>query len=100
MRDYCFILTSPTGPEQLCRMGQFPDSDHAFCLAEQIASELGADPNGPWTGWTIEVQDSAGSLVFSIPVFSIPVCSVPVAARYGDDFGVGAVEIAATPRAA
>lgn len=92
MRDYSFILTSPSGPQQLCRIGQFPDSDHAFCLAELIASELGIDPNGQWTGGTIEVQDSEGSLVFSIPV----------AAGYGDDFGMtaGAVEIAATPQAA
>lgn len=68
MRNYSFILTSPAGSEQHYRMGQFPDFEHAFCLAELIASDLGIDPNGQWAGWTINVRDSEGALVFSTPV--------------------------------
>ena len=70
MRNYSFILTSPSGSEQLYRIGQFPDFEHAFCLAELIAGELGIDPNSPWAGWTMNVQDNEGVLVFSTPVSS------------------------------
>jgi hypothetical protein len=70
MRNYSFILTSPSGSEQLYRMGQFPDFEHAFCLAELIAGELGIAPNSQWAGWTMNVQDNEGSLVFSVPVGS------------------------------
>jgi hypothetical protein len=68
MQSYSFILTSPAASEQLYRIGQFPDSDHALCLAELIASELSIEANGPWSGWTIEVRDCEGSQVLSIPV--------------------------------
>jgi hypothetical protein len=68
MKSYSFALTSPSGPEQLYRIGQFPDLQHAFCLAELIASELSIDENGPWFGWTVEVRDCAGSLIRSVPV--------------------------------
>lgn len=68
MGNYLFTLISPSRSEQLYRMGQFPDSEHAVCLAELIASELSIDDTGKWLGWTIEVHDSKGSLVFSVPV--------------------------------
>ena len=68
MKSYSFALTSPSGVEQLYRIGQFPDLQHAFCLAELIASELSIDENGPWLGWTVEVCDCAGSLIHSVPV--------------------------------
>ncbi len=92
MRDYSFILTSPSGAEQLYRLGQFPDSEHAFCLAELIASELSLDENAQWRGWMLEVRDCEGAPVF----FS------PVTAGHGDDLRVtnGAVEIATTLQAA
>jgi len=92
MRSYSFILASPSGSEQLYRMGQFPDFEHAFCLAELIASELSIDPNGQWTGWTIGVQDGEGSLVLSIPV----------GAGFGDGLHMtdGAFETTAAPQAA
>lgn len=68
MRNYCFALTSPSGLEQLLRVGQFPDSERAICLAELIASELSIDENGQWPDWTMEVRDSEGSVVFSVAV--------------------------------
>lgn len=68
MKSYSFALTSPSGPEQLYRFGQFPDLQHASCLAELIASELSIDENGPWFGWAVEVRDCAGSLIHSVPV--------------------------------
>lgn len=92
MRNCSFILTSPAGAEQLYRIGQFPDFEHAFCLAELIACDLGIDPSGPWAGWTINVQDDEGALVFSIPV----------GGGFGDDLNGtdGAPEMTVTPRAA
>lgn len=68
MKSYSFALTSPSGAEQLYRIGQFPDLQHAFFLAELIASELSIDENGPWLGWTVEVRDCAGSLIHSVLV--------------------------------
>jgi hypothetical protein len=68
MKSYSFVLTNSSGPEQLYRIGQFPDLQHALGLAELIASELSIDENGPWFGWTVEVRDRAGSLVHSVPV--------------------------------
>jgi len=90
MRNYSFILTSRTGSEQLCRLGQFPDSKHAVCLAEHIAAELSIAGN--WSGWTIEVRDCEGS----------PVLSIPLGAGHGDGSLMtnGALEIAGTPQAA
>lgn len=92
MRNYSFVLTSSSGPEQLYRMGEFPDSDHAFCLAELIASDLSLDENRQWSGWTIEVRDGEGLLVFC----------VPVSAGYGDSLrpansavGISAASVAA-----
>lgn len=68
MRNYLFTLISPSRSEQLDRESQFPDSEHAFCLAELIASELSIDETGKWRGWTIEVRDCKGTMVFSVPV--------------------------------
>lgn len=68
MRTYSFSLTSPSGLEQLYRIGQFPDAERALCLAELIASELSIGENGPYYGWTIEVRDCEGSPVSSSPL--------------------------------
>jgi hypothetical protein len=37
-------------------------------LAELIALDLGIDPEGPWTGWTVNVCNAQGQKLFSIPV--------------------------------
>lgn len=66
MRNYSFTLTNPSGLDQLYRMGQFPDLEHAICLAELIASELTIDDNGEWPSSRLEVRDCEGLLVFSV----------------------------------
>jgi hypothetical protein len=68
MREYSFTLTNPSGSEQLCRIGQFPDSRHAFRLAELIASESGIDESEKLSRWMLEVRDCKGLLVFSAPL--------------------------------
>src|ERR1044071_6947725 len=68
MRSYCFALTSPSGLEQLLRMGQFPDSERAICLAELVAAEFSVDENGQRPDWTMEVRDSEGSVAFSVAI--------------------------------
>jgi hypothetical protein len=68
MQNYSFNLSNPSGSEQLYRMGQFPDWEHAFCLAELIATELNISDDRKWSGWTMQVRDCEGSLVLSVPL--------------------------------
>ena len=63
---FCFDKSIRTGTA--LSFWQFPDLQHASCLAELIASELSIDENGPWFGWAVEVRDCAGSLIHSVPV--------------------------------
>jgi hypothetical protein len=79
MQNYFFSLSSPSGAEQLYRIGQFPGSEQAFCLAELIAAELNID-DGKWSGWTIDVRDWTGSLVLSVPVGQGDFACIPAVA--------------------
>jgi len=68
-------------------VGEFPNPEKAFQLADVVASELSLDPDHRWAGWTLEVRDVHGELLVAkrIPVSkNIPVSkSVQVAELAG-----------------
>jgi hypothetical protein len=49
-------------------MGEFPDPERAFQLAELIALELSIEADGKWSGWTLEVRSLQGRRLFAAPV--------------------------------
>lgn len=68
MIQYCFALTSPRHSESRLRVGEFPSAERALQLAELIAFELGAEADGDWRDWTVEVRNSEGQRLFAVPV--------------------------------
>ncbi len=54
------------------RVGEFPNSERAFQLAELIALELSAESDARWSGWTVEVRDVRGQRLFATPVGGEP----------------------------
>jgi hypothetical protein len=65
---FCFALTSPRHSESRLRVGEFPSAQRALQLAELIAFELGAEADGNWRDWTVEVRDAEGRGLFTVPV--------------------------------
>jgi uncharacterized protein DUF6894 len=68
MMQFCFALTSPRHSESRLRVGQFPSAERALQLAELIAFELGAETDGNWRDWTVEVRNAEGRSLFAVPV--------------------------------
>jgi hypothetical protein len=68
MIQFCFALTSPRHSESRLRVGEFPSAERALQLAELIAFELGAEADGNWRGWTVEVRNSEGQRLLAVPV--------------------------------
>jgi hypothetical protein len=68
MMQFCFALTSPLHSESRLRVGEFPSAERALQLAELIAFELGADADGNWRDWTVEVRNAEGRSLFAVPV--------------------------------
>jgi hypothetical protein len=72
VHKYCFALTNPPDSECHLRIGEFPDPETAFQLAELIALELGIEADGPWSGWMVEVRNLQGRRLFAAPVGAAP----------------------------
>ena len=68
MIQFCFALTSPRHSESRLRVGEFPSAERALQLAELIAFELGAETDGNWRDWTVEVRNAEGRSLFAVPV--------------------------------
>jgi hypothetical protein len=68
MIQFCFALTSPRHSESRLRVGEFPSVERALQLAELIAFELGAEADGNWRDWTVEVRNVEGRRLFAVPV--------------------------------
>jgi hypothetical protein len=68
VHTYCIALRNPTDSECRVRLGEFPDSERAFQLAELIAFELGIEADARWSGWTVEVRSLQGQRLFATPV--------------------------------
>jgi hypothetical protein len=68
MIQFCFALTSPRRLESRLRVGEFPSAERAHQLAELIALELGAETDGDWRDWTVEVRNTEGRTLFAVPV--------------------------------
>jgi hypothetical protein len=68
MTQFCFALTSPRHAESRLRIGDFPSVERALELAELIAFELGADADGNWQDWSVEVRNSEGRRLAAVPV--------------------------------
>jgi hypothetical protein len=68
MHKYCFALTNLPDSECHLRVGEFPDPERAFQLAELIALELGIEADGQWLGWRVEVRSPEGQTLFATPV--------------------------------
>jgi hypothetical protein len=68
MQKYCVVLRNPTDTECRVRVGEFPDSERAFQLAELVALELSVEADTRWLGWTVEVRSLQGQKLFATPV--------------------------------
>ena len=73
MHRYCFALTSPLSTECHLRVGEFPNPEKAFQLAELIALELGIEADSQWAGWNVEVRSLQGERLFATAVGGEPV---------------------------
>ena len=68
MEKYFFDLVSPNRSEFDFRAGQFPSLEHALQLAQLIAFDLSIEAEGKLSGWTIEVRNTQGRQLGSMPV--------------------------------
>jgi hypothetical protein len=68
VQKYCVVLRNPTDSECRVRIGEFPDSETAFQLAELVALELSVEADTRWLGWTVEVRSLQGQKLFATPV--------------------------------
>jgi hypothetical protein len=68
MNKFCVALRNPIDSECRLQLGEFPNSERAFQLAEFIALELGAEAGARWLGWTVEVRSPQGQKLFVTPV--------------------------------
>lgn len=57
-----------------CRVqvGEFPDHEKAFQLAELVALELGIEADARWSGWIVEVRNLQGQGLFATTVGGDP----------------------------
>jgi hypothetical protein len=68
MTTYFFDRVGKGRSEYDYRGRAFQTPDKARQLAELIALDLGIEPEGPWSGWRVDVLDARGTRIFSIPV--------------------------------
>ena len=87
MNRYFLVLIARDGLDSDFRVGEFPNPEKAFQLADVVASELSLDPYHRWAGGTLEVRDVHGQLLVAKRISvskSIPVSkSVQVAELAG-----------------
>ena len=72
MIRYFFDLVGQQHSEYDYRGRVFSDLENAQQLAELMVLDLGIEPDGEWSGWTIAVRNAQGRQVLSVPVE--PVC--------------------------
>jgi hypothetical protein len=68
MKRYFFDLVGRQGSQYDYRGGYFRSLEKAQQLAELIALDLGIEPEGEWSGYTIAVLNAHGQQFFSVPV--------------------------------
>jgi hypothetical protein len=68
MKRYFFDVVGQNRSEYDYRGRELATVEMASKLAELIALDLGIDPHGGRTGWTVSVRDSQGREVFSMQV--------------------------------
>ena len=70
MNRYFLVLIARDGLDSDFGVGEFPNPEKAFQLADVVASELSLDPDHRWAGGTLEVRDVHGQLLVAkrIPV--------------------------------
>jgi hypothetical protein len=68
MKRYFFDLVGQQRSEYDYRGRVFSDSENAQQLAELMALDLGIEPEGEWSGWSIAVRNAQGQQFFSVPV--------------------------------
>jgi hypothetical protein len=74
MERYLFDLVGQQRKQYDHRGHFFETSEYARQFAELMALDLGIEPDGEWSGWSIHVHDARGQHFFSLPVQ--PLCLV------------------------
>jgi hypothetical protein len=68
MKQYFFDRVCSTKSEYDYHGRALPTPEKARQFAELIALDLGIEPEGTWSGWSIDVRNAVGQRFFSIPV--------------------------------
>jgi hypothetical protein len=68
MKQYFFDLVGQQRKQYDYHGRFFETSEYARQFAELIALDLGIEPDGEWSGWSVQVHDARGQHFFSLPV--------------------------------